>query len=59
MQIPTPFYRPVFRCITLCFIALLLTACKTELYSGLPQKEANEMYSLLLENNIIAEKKIR
>lgn len=36
---------------------LLLTACKTELYSGLPQKEANEMYSLLLENHIIAEKK--
>lgn len=57
MQISVPFYHPVFRCIILCVIALLLTACKTELYSGLPQKEANEMYSLLLENNIIAEKK--
>lgn len=56
MQIPALFFHPLFRCITLCFITLLLTACKTELYSGLPQKEANEMYSLLLENNIIAEK---
>ncbi|WP_256680323.1 hypothetical protein [Morganella morganii] len=48
-----------FRFIVLSLSILLLTACKTELYSGLQQKEANEMYSLLLENHIIAEKKIR
>ncbi|MBW5405846.1 type III secretion system inner membrane ring lipoprotein SctJ [Morganella morganii] len=52
-------YFPVrfFRFIPLCFILLLLTACKTELYSGLQQKEANEMYSLLLEHHIIADRK--
>lgn len=46
-----------FRFVIISLSILLLTACKTELYSGLQQKEANEMYSLLLENHIIAEKK--
>lgn len=45
-----------FRFVIISLSILLLTACKTELYSGLQQKEANEMYSLLLENHIIAEK---
>lgn len=57
MHLPVYSEALFFRFIPLCFIVLLLTACKTELYSGLQQKEANEMYSLLLEHHIIADRK--
>lgn len=43
----------------LCFICLLalgLAACKTELYSSLPEEQANEMVALLIGNGIEAEK---
>lgn len=35
---------------------LMLTGCKTELYSALPEQEANEMVALLMQRNIAAEK---
>lgn len=42
---------------TLPFLALLLLAgCKTELYTGLQQMEANEMVAILLQRSIGAEK---
>lgn len=34
----------------------LLAGCKTELYSGVPEQEANQMVAVLLEHNIGAEK---
>jgi type III secretion protein J len=37
-------------------LLFLLSGCKTELYSGLPENEANEMLSVLLTANISAEK---
>lgn len=56
---PLLIYYPVrlLRFIVLFSILLLLTACKTEIYSGLQQKEANEMYSILLEHHIITDRK--
>ncbi len=45
-------------CLKLAVLALmlLLQGCKTELYSALPETDANEMLSVLLRNNIEAEK---
>lgn len=37
---------------------LLLAGCKTELYSALPEQEANEMIALLMQRNIAAEKMV-
>lgn len=43
--------------ISLCLLCLLaLVGCKSELYSSLPEQEANEMLALLLKNNIPSEK---
>lgn len=35
---------------------LLLGACKTEIYTSLPEQEANDIVSILLQNRIAAEK---
>ena len=35
----------------------MLTACKSELYGGLPQREANQMLAVLMEAGILAEKR--
>lgn len=35
---------------------LALAGCKTELYSALPEPEANEMIALLMQRNIVADK---
>jgi type III secretion protein J len=35
-------------------LALVLTGCKTELYTGLDEREANEMIALLMKNGIDA-----
>ncbi|EIJ35771.1 type III secretion system inner membrane ring lipoprotein SctJ [Thiothrix nivea] len=37
-------------------VCLLLAGCKTELYSNLPENDANSMLSILLNNKITAEK---
>lgn len=37
-------------------LMLLLAGCKTELYSGLPEREANEMLGILLDRGMSAEK---
>ena len=37
-------------------ISLLLAACKVELYSGLGEKEGNEMLAILLDGEVAAEK---
>lgn len=40
----------------LLVLALLLTACKVEMYTGLTEEQANEMLSTLLKRGIAAEK---
>lgn len=42
--------------VTAMIIALLVSACKVELYTGLKEKEANEMLSQLLDHNLSATK---
>ena len=37
-------------------LLLLLAGCKTELYAGLPEREANEMLGILLAQGVAAEK---
>ncbi|AMO57845.1 type III secretion system inner membrane ring lipoprotein SctJ [Endozoicomonas montiporae] len=37
-------------------LSLLLVACKVELYSGLSEKEGNEMLAILLDGKVAAEK---
>ncbi|MEM9618006.1 MAG: type III secretion inner membrane ring lipoprotein SctJ [Pseudomonadota bacterium] len=44
--------KPVFGLL----LGLTLVACKTELYSELPEEQANEMMALLMANGIDAEK---
>lgn len=41
---------------TYLLLALMLSACKVELYSGLPEKEGNEIISILLEHDVSAKK---
>ncbi len=43
------------RLLLLCGM-LTLAGCKTELYSSLPEQEANEMIALLMQRNIVADK---
>ncbi len=45
-----------FRMIGLLVISLVLTGCKIELYSGLSEKEGNEMLAILLDGSIATEK---
>ncbi|USE35272.1 type III secretion system inner membrane ring lipoprotein SctJ [Endozoicomonas sp. SCSIO W0465] len=45
-----------FRVTLLCLIGLLLLGCKVELYSGLDEREGNEMLAILLDNDIPSEK---
>jgi type III secretion protein J len=47
------------RFMVLAALALLLTACQQDLYSGLAEDEANLMLATLLENGIDAEKTAR
>lgn len=49
--------RPSAKRILLCLLLLLtITGCKTELYSNLSEKEANEMLTTLLRNGIASDK---
>jgi type III secretion protein J len=51
-------HKPFLWCL-LPLLVLILCACgKVELYSDLPEKEANEMLSVLLSNGIATEKQI-
>ena len=45
-----------FRYTIVCLATLLLLGCKVELYSGLNEREGNEMLAILLDNNIPSEK---
>lgn len=45
-----------FRYTLLCLISILLLGCKVELYSGLDEREGNEMLSILIDNDIPSEK---
>ena len=45
-----------FRVTLLCLFSVLLLGCKVELYSGLNEREGNEMLAILLDNNIPSEK---
>ena len=40
----------------LLFLALLLAGCRMDLYADLPERDANDMLALLLENGIDADK---
>ena len=46
------------RVLGVTFFCLLLAACKVELYSGLGEKEGNEMLAILLDGDVAAEKLI-
>lgn len=46
----------VFRYALLIVLAVLLSGCKVELYSGLSEKEGNEMLAILLDSEISSEK---
>ena len=46
----------VSRILSLFAICLMLAGCKIELYSGLTEKEGNEMLAILLDSNIASEK---
>lgn len=46
------------RILGIIFLSLLLAACKVELYSGLSEKEGNEMLAILLDGEVAAEKLI-
>ena len=48
----------VLRCILVLVVLVLLHGCKVELYSGLPEREANEMLALLLKHGIDSEKQL-
>ncbi len=37
-------------------LALLLTGCRVELYSALPEDDANQMLAILMQNHIDADK---
>lgn len=39
-------------------LSILLTGCKTDLYTGLSQKEANEMYELLRNEGVSIHKEV-
>lgn len=45
-----------FRYTLLCLISVFLLGCKVELYSGLDEKEGNEMLAILLDNGVPSEK---
>ncbi|UJS26133.1 type III secretion system inner membrane ring lipoprotein SctJ [Thiothrix winogradskyi] len=45
-----------FRHIAIAVVLVLLTGCKTELYSNLAENDANSMLSILLNNKIDSEK---
>ena len=44
------------RILSVISFSLLLAACKVELYSGLSEKEGNEMLAILLDGGVAAEK---
>ena len=56
---PAPHASALFRRVLLLaslLMLLLLTGCKTEIYKGLSENQANTMLSLLLRHGIHAEK---
>ncbi len=49
--------RKLFQISILLVLTVVLTGCKTELYSKVEEQQGNEMLALLLEHNISSEKK--
>ncbi|WP_299731972.1 type III secretion system inner membrane ring lipoprotein SctJ [uncultured Endozoicomonas sp.] len=47
-----------FRLILVVFSSLILLGCKVELYSGLDEKEGNQMLAILMDNGISSDKLI-
>ncbi len=45
----------LYPCVLL-LVFLVLTGCKEEIFSSLPEREANEMLAILLKSGIDAEK---
>ena len=48
--------QPLIRLLVLGGLCILLTGCKIELYSGLSEREGNEMLAILLGHGIPATK---
>lgn len=46
----------IVRCMWVIALVFLLTACRVELYGGLPEDDANQMLALLMQHNIDADK---
>lgn len=44
------------RYMLLCALVLVLTGCRVELYSALPEEDANQMLAILMQHNIDADK---
>jgi|SRR5471030_699243 len=44
------------RCIPILALVLLLTGCRVELYSALPEEDANQMLAILMQHQIDADK---
>ena len=46
----------ILRLVLVTGLALLLTGCRVELYSALPEEDANQMLAILMQHNIDADK---
>ncbi|CNL65855.1 EscJ/YscJ/HrcJ family type III secretion inner membrane ring protein SsaJ [Yersinia aldovae] len=46
------------RCVLISALALLLTGCRVDLYSALPEEDANQMLAILMQHNIDADKQL-
>ncbi|CAK8741108.1 Yop proteins translocation lipoprotein J [Sodalis praecaptivus] len=44
------------RCLAVAATVLLLAGCRIELYSGLPEEDANQMLAILMQHHIDADK---
>ncbi len=55
-HIPTLVWSRLVRFVLICGIAGALAACKSEIYSSLPEREANEMMSVLSQAGIDAQR---
>lgn len=51
-----PMFRPVARLAALALAALVLAGCKSEIYSGLAERDINEMITVLATNGISADR---
>ncbi|PTW56650.1 type III secretion protein J [Breoghania corrubedonensis] len=49
----------LFRCVFILGVCVLLGACKLDLYSGLTERDANEMLAILQANGVSADKQYK